>query len=90
LPVKTSWLGASSGVMEPMSKLLWQMKRVSQARDWQPVARGPLSAEDVMLLNLPLPEGLKAGGDSVSRAVKCRVVVITLASGFELRVSANA
>lgn len=32
------------------SKQLWQMKRASQARDHQLVARGALSAEDVMLV----------------------------------------
>jgi addiction module RelB/DinJ family antitoxin len=32
------------------AKLLWQMKRASQARDQDLVARGELSAEDLMLI----------------------------------------
>ena len=40
----------SSGPRVVPAKLLWQMKRASQARDQDLVARGELSAEDLMLI----------------------------------------
>jgi addiction module RelB/DinJ family antitoxin len=43
-PVKGGGVHVASG------KQLWQMKRASQARDRQLVARGALSPEDVMLI----------------------------------------
>ena len=43
-PVKGSGVRVASG------KQLWEMKRASQARDRQLVARGALSPEDVMLV----------------------------------------
>ena len=39
-----------SGPRVVPAKLLWEMKRVSQARDRELVARGALSAEDLMLV----------------------------------------
>jgi addiction module RelB/DinJ family antitoxin len=40
----------SRGVRVVPGKRLWQMKRASQARDRHLMARGALSAEDVMLI----------------------------------------
>jgi hypothetical protein len=40
----------SSGIREVSGELLWQMKRASQARDRELVARGAVSSEDLMLV----------------------------------------
>jgi addiction module RelB/DinJ family antitoxin len=40
----------SGGVRVVSGKRLWQMKHTSQARDRQLLARGALTAEDVMLI----------------------------------------
>ena len=40
----------SSGVRTASGEVLWQMKRLSQARDRELVARGAVSAEDLMLI----------------------------------------
>jgi hypothetical protein len=40
----------SSGVRTASGEVLWQMKRSSQARDRELVARGKVSAEDLMLI----------------------------------------
>jgi len=40
----------SSGIREVSGELLWRMKRSSQARDRELVARGAVSLEDLMLV----------------------------------------
>jgi addiction module RelB/DinJ family antitoxin len=49
----------SSGVRVVPGELLWQMKRVSQARDRDLVARGAVSAEDMMLIKPKTLRGAK-------------------------------
>jgi addiction module RelB/DinJ family antitoxin len=40
----------SSGIREVSGEMLWRMKRSSQARDRELVARGAVAAEDLMLI----------------------------------------
>jgi addiction module RelB/DinJ family antitoxin len=54
-----------SSVRVVSGKRLWQMKRASQARDRQLMARGALSAEDVMLIK---PKALRGASIRWPRA----------------------
>jgi DNA-damage-inducible protein J len=47
----------SSGIRTVSGEILWQMKRSSQARDRELVARGAVSAEDLMLIK---PKALRS------------------------------